>query len=79
MLPLFLTILSVSCNNSNQKFDKKKWFAKEDWDYPYRDDIVDDLVKHHQLRGLPYKQLTDSLGEPENLTDTDGVYYQIIM
>jgi len=79
ILLLFFIILFVSCNDISQKFDKKKWDEKEDWDYPYRDGIVNDLIKHHQLKGLSYKQLVDSIGYPENLTDTDGVYYQVVM
>ncbi len=71
--------LSCKLDIAHSKFDKTLWNSKEDWDYPYREAMVSDLIAHHHLKGLSCKQLIDSLGTPESLTDTDGVYYQIIM
>jgi hypothetical protein len=65
--------------NPNIRFDKKGWSQKEDWNYPQRENMVNDLIKHHQLKGLSYKQLTDPLGEPENFPDTSGIHYQLLM
>ncbi|HEY9001912.1 MAG TPA: hypothetical protein VIM89_11210 [Mucilaginibacter sp.] len=74
-----IPVCALSCNEYHAKFNRLRWNTKEDWDYPYRDEMINDLTTHHQLRGLSYKQLIDSLGNPENLENTDGVYYQITM
>ena len=73
--------LLPSCNDDilHRKFDRMLWNSKEDYDYPYREAMMGDLIAHHRLKGLSYKQLIDSLGMPENMTDTDGLYYQIVM
>ncbi|TWJ02377.1 hypothetical protein JN11_01349 [Mucilaginibacter frigoritolerans] len=74
-------LLTVACNSivKNEKFDKSKWTAKDDWDYPERDAVLNDLISHHQLKGLTYQQLIDSLGEPANYGNKDdSVYYDII-
>ena len=64
----------------NNKFDKSKWIAKDDWDYPERDDILSDLISNHQLKGLTYNQLIDSLGEPANYnSNKDNIYYDIVV
>src|ERR1700761_3763887 len=78
---LFGIIFFVSCNSHGfqSKFDRKKWGTKEDWDYPYRDEMLEDLIKHHQLKGLSIRRLEDSLGYLENFTDTDSLYYQVLM
>jgi uncharacterized membrane protein len=72
----------VACNSIgiNEKFDKSKWTAKDDMDYPMRDAILNDLVTNHQLKGLTYKQLIDSLGEPANYGDNkDSIYYDVVV
>lgn len=86
LLLIFALLLLISCDSiiPSAKFDRKRWDEKEDWDYPYRNEMADDLVKHHKLKGLTYKQLIDSLGgAEENMTDKngvkDGVYYQLLM
>ena len=75
------SIAVIACNPDKEglKFNKANWEAKEDWDYPYRDRMLNDLVKHHKLVGLTYQQLTDSLGAPANIGNDSGtVSYEII-
>jgi len=74
--------LITACNSidKNEKFDKSKWNTKDDWDYSMRDAILNDLISNHQLKGLTYKQLIDSLGEPANYGDNkDSIYYDIVI
>lgn len=60
-------------------FDKEKWLEQEDWDYPRRDNMIDDLIKNHKLKGLSYKQMVELLGDPQgNARDSIGVYYRIV-
>ena len=80
---LFITACSIgviACNPDKQglKFNKSNWEVKEDWDYPYRDRMLNDLVKNHKLVGLTYGQLIDSLGPPANTgNDSGSVSYEI--
>lgn len=78
-ISLLVVILIIAYNMVGGKFDRNKWNDKNDWDYPYRDAMADDLMKHHKLKGLSFKQLKDLLGAPENFTDADSIYYQLIM
>lgn len=58
-----LTTLTA-CNNSS-KFDRKKWAYTDGLEYPLRDDIVDDLMQNHHIKGLTFDQVIDSLGSPQ--------------
>jgi outer membrane protein assembly factor BamE (lipoprotein component of BamABCDE complex) len=49
----------------NKKFDRQKWSYGDGLDYPMRDDIVDDLMANHHIKGLTYRQVIDSLGSPQ--------------
>ncbi|PTQ99928.1 hypothetical protein C8P68_102758 [Mucilaginibacter yixingensis] len=75
--PVILILMLLILCGCKSKFDKKLWVVQGDVDgYPYRNDMVDDLVKHHKLRGLTYRQLVDSLGNPNNsVDDTSGIIY----
>jgi hypothetical protein len=85
---LFYTILACCkvTSNSDVKFDKVKWDSVGDLQsHPWREDMLNDLITHHQIKGLTYKQLIDSLGEPlSNLEDSgylphDSIYYDIVV
>jgi hypothetical protein len=73
-------ILFASCGDKTfkRKFNKSAWGKKEDWDYPGRVAMVDDLVKHHKIKGLFYKQLVDSIGEPANWADSTVMAYELV-
>jgi len=75
VLFVLIAICLISCQS---KFNKQDWNEKAGWDYPFRDHMLSDLAQHHQLTGLSYQQLKDSLGNPD-IVDTSGVYYQIII
>jgi hypothetical protein len=70
-------ILFTSCN---LKFDKNKWMIKEDIGYKYRNDMLDDLIKNHKIKGLRYNELADLIGEPDKnmVGDSECIYYPII-
>ncbi|HTK21590.1 MAG TPA: hypothetical protein VL442_18855 [Mucilaginibacter sp.] len=80
---IFYTLL-VCCNVAdinNRKFEKAKWDSVEDLrSYPYREDMLKDLITHHKIKGLTRKQLIDSIGEPENYENPgDSIYYDIVV
>ncbi len=60
ILVIVFVSVFVSCK---QKFDQQKWQIKDDLTYPYRDAMVEDLIKNNKLVGLTYKQLIEQLGE----------------
>jgi outer membrane protein assembly factor BamE (lipoprotein component of BamABCDE complex) len=70
-----LVILMAGCGNS--KFDREKWSYGDGLDYPMRNDIVDDLMANHHIKGLNYRQVIDSLGSPQR-RDPLKFTYQII-
>jgi len=73
-----------SCNNNGKqadknnpvKFDKTKWLTKEDDAYPYRNEMLDDLINNITLKGLKKDELIDLLGPPTR-TDADYLFYTI--
>jgi len=81
---LLLYTLLACCNvtsNNEMKFDKVKWDSVGDLrSYPSRQDMFKDLITHHQIKGLTYNQIIDSLGEPENYQDKgDSLVYDIVV
>lgn len=86
MIPLFRLphalflgfVLASSGCDIPVTFDKHSWTKREDPLFPplLRDRMLDDLLKHHQLKGLHYRQLTDSLGAPDG-GENGFVFYTI--
>jgi hypothetical protein len=73
---LFAVITVTGCS-SNSKFDRQKWSYGDGLDYPFRDEILNDLVTNHHIKGLNYRQTIDSLGSPQR-RDSLQFTYQII-
>jgi hypothetical protein len=66
-----ITLFFSTCNQ-DQKFDKASWQQQGDLGiYPNREKMLKDLMNHHQLKGLTYKQLVDLIGEPEKYSDEE--------
>jgi hypothetical protein len=81
---LMVFLLLICCNGADVnkvKFDKVKWDSVGDlMSFPLRQDMLNDLVTHHQIKGLTYKQLIDSLGEPANYGESgDSIRYDIMV
>lgn len=82
---LFIFLITLfACNNTlfdKIKFNKPQWDSVGDLEsYPYREAMLPDLIQHHKIKGLTYRQLIDSLGEPENYGDVkDSLRYDIIV
>ena len=78
----FLYTLLSACKYDS-KFEKKKWQELNDMSYPYRNSMVQDLMKSYRLKGLTYRQLTSLIGEEEkNMTaisgDTNQIFYSVL-
>ncbi|MCC8424951.1 outer membrane protein assembly factor BamE [Mucilaginibacter sp. UR6-11] len=76
LIGLFGVIALAGCG-SGSKFDRQKWSYGDGLDYPLRDDIVEDLMANHQIKGLTYRQVIDSLGSPQR-RDPLKFTYQLI-
>jgi hypothetical protein len=73
VLPLISLWSVLSGCKQETKFNRDHWAIRDDvGGFPHREQMLDDLVKHHQLKELTYKQLLDSLGEPSNYDEPDG-------
>jgi len=77
-------VLLIRCNNislNNVKFDKAQWDYTGDLNsHPNRENMLEDLTRHHKIKGLTYHQLIDSLGQPDNYGNTkDSIYYDIVV
>lgn len=80
MLLIICLFLGTSCQRDlGIKFNKAGWNTKDDFDYPNRELMVNDLVKNHQLKGLTYQQLLDSVGQLSLDTATHEGYYDIVI
>ena|GEM_PF-3374780 len=82
---LLLLTAYLGCRSNtrirNVKFDKAKWDSVGDlMSFPLREAMLNDLVKHHQIIRLTYRQLIDSLGQPANYGDMgDSIRYDIVV
>jgi len=61
---------------SEIQFDKSKWSSKDGVDYPFRDQMLNDLIYNDTVRMLDENEIIDLLGEPDR--STDGYLYYMI-
>ena len=87
---LFLFVFCLACNKSGEEksnnqgsktkteiaFDKTKWREKDDKDYPYRNDMLEDLISNQNLKELKMEEVFDLLGEPDR-RDGNYLFYRI--
>jgi hypothetical protein len=83
-LKLFILVLllctTCSCKDKQDKspkadivFDRQKWDIREGFNYTYRSQMVNDLLKNHQWIGMTKDSLVLKLGKP-NTIEVDRVY-----
>lgn len=89
LLPALLLFL-FSCNDAGEQqkgeqsakpgtdisFDREKWASKEDGEYPYRGQMVKDVVYNDTIRTLSATELIELLGAPDRTND-GHLYYHI--
>ncbi len=92
ILILLFLFLSLSCKDNSQEttnatqqavtkahlFDASKWKIKKEDAYPYRSQMLDDLVYNVPLKGLAKEELLTLLGSADR-TDGDYLFYTIEM
>lgn len=63
---------------SDSTFNPVKWKTKEGDDYPYRSEMLDDIVYNDTIRSLNRKEILDLLGEPSYYReDKNFLHYEI--
>lgn len=78
LLIIFL-LGSLSCKapkHQEEKFDKARWAVKVDDEYLYRNAMINDLMRTHELHGLKRDKIIDMLGQPDR-TDTFYFFYTV--
>jgi hypothetical protein len=63
-------------NISQEKFDKIKWRTKDDNNYPYRENMLNDLVYNVKLKGLKQNEVLVLLGLPDRI-DSSYLFYRV--
>ncbi|HET8886827.1 MAG TPA: hypothetical protein VFM70_10800 [Salinimicrobium sp.] len=57
-------------------FNEDKWKTKDARDYPYRNEMLHDLMNNQNLRKLNRKEILNLLGDPDRI-DNDCLFYRI--
>ncbi len=60
----------------HEKFNKTEWTQKDDSAFPppYRDLMLNDLLKNYQLIGLHFSEIVELLGNPDSKEDSVATY-----
>lgn len=90
MIFLFLSCLSCNCDVEEKSdpadrgseveitFDKTKWSIKEGKDYPFRDQMLNDIVYNDTVRELNKDEILELLGEPSYYRENENFLYYTI-
>jgi len=74
----FVAVCLTACRKK-EKFDRYRWNGGDGLSFPYRDNMLEDLLANHKLKGLTYKQVTQLLHPPDRNSFTDKSFeYEII-
>ncbi len=74
----------LSCKDNaaespKRDFDTALWKTKDiTGNYPFRDEMLEDLVYRIKLKGFPKEKVTKMLGEPD-WTNKDYLYYEVFI
>lgn len=58
------------------KFDKEKWNFSTGGEFPYRQKMLNDIVRSRMLKGLKLEEVTGLLGEPARI-DNNYLFYPV--
>ena len=69
-------VINTEPLENKSEFDKNRWLVKEGQDYPYRNQMLEDLMSHPELRKFDKEQVLDLLGNPDRV-DSLYLFYRI--
>ncbi len=80
-LVALLFLCCLSCKNTKtdikqEKFDKAKWAALSGTEYPYREQMLKDLVESYTLKGMKKEEVLEMLGQP-NKTENGYLFFTV--
>ena len=86
LLILFSAIALTGCGEnaehkaahqaSGSSFDRAKWQVKEGEDYPFRSEMVNDILYNDTIRTLNQMEILELLGAPDRMQD-GHLYYTV--
>jgi len=90
VLIVFLIVCCVACKADSEEnavaekkkpdteivFDKVKWKTMDGMDYPYRDNMLNDVIYNDTVRSLNRNEILNLLGEPNRINE-NHLYYMI--
>ena len=75
---IFLLLIMLSACSRPQKFTREAWSYSDGLNFPSRDNILQDLLASHPLKGLNHYQLQQLLGTPQQSDNSKFIYiYEI--
>ncbi len=87
LIPLVIVIVALFTHcttdkhvisEQNQIFDKAKWATKDGKDYPYRESMLNSILKSDSIRSLNKDGVLALLGEPSYYRENKNyLYYRI--
>lgn len=69
-------VINTEPLENKSEFDKNRWLVKDGQDYPYRSEMLEDLMNHPELRKFDKDQVLDLLGKPDRV-DSLYLFYRI--
>jgi outer membrane protein assembly factor BamE (lipoprotein component of BamABCDE complex) len=75
LLPMY-ACKSESKVQQVERFDKAKWSIRDGKQFPFREQMLDDLIANQKLKGLKKQEVLDLLGEPSRV-DSNYLFYNI--
>ncbi len=79
---LLLLLACTACNNNEkesikqEKFNKEKWSIKSGDNYPFRDDMLNNVLHNDSIRKLNRVEIIELLGRPDKDRDS-FLYYRV--
>jgi hypothetical protein len=69
-----LVLLTLTACKQHTKFEWEGWDYGDGLEFPFRNNMVDDLLQNHKLKGLKYQEVIHLLHRPQLSSATEMVY-----
>jgi hypothetical protein len=73
VLPALVLLTLTGCKQ-HTKFNREEWDYGDGLEFPFRNNMVDDLLKTQKLKGLKYQEVIHLLHRPQLSNTTEMVY-----
>lgn len=69
-----LVLLTLAACSHHKKFNREDWDYGDGLEFPFRNNMVDDLLQNQKLKGLKYQEVIHLLHRPQLSSATEMVY-----